>query len=184
MGIKEKSLVLTKFVEGKVKFLSTGMVTLKITNRIPDPEKDGDVEEVSYISLPIKSIGMIEFQEQLEKEAPVPPTKLTTVKEGSELNTDMGLAVGSITKVFDVTDEDYRKEFSEYHSDFNWRMAISALDMEWEDKEGSPIIEFKRKKEILEASGITGHHLDIIIEGVARLTSERERMADFLSRKK
>ena len=183
-GTKEKPLILAKFVEGKTKLLSRGFVTIKVTERKPDPENpEKEVEKETYYQLPIKSIGMVEFQEALKRNAPVPPSKLTKVKKGSELETEYGLEEGSLVRIYDVTDEEFLKKFEEYKNEFYWQLVIEALDVSFVDKDGNEITDYNKIKEILSNSGITGHHLDRIVEAVNRLTSDREERADFLSGK-
>jgi len=162
---------LTKFIVGETSFLSRGLSTLKIST----------AEEVNYIDLPIKSIGVVELQEELAKTSPTPPSKLTTIKKGSEEAKQLGLSEETTMRIFDTTDEDYLKEIDEYRRDFMWQIAIFALDMEFVDNEGTVITDFKKKKAALINANITEHHLDQIFEDVKRLTSDREIKADFLS---
>ena len=169
--MQEKEILLTKFVVGKTKFEAHGISSLYV--------RDGE-ETVRY-DLPIKSIGVIELQEQLEKHEPKPPTRLVNVKEDSELGKTLELSVDTPVKVFDTTDEEYKKKSDEYKQDFMWRTVLYALDVEFVDESGKVISDYLVKKEALQKSGITGHHLDTIFFDVQKLTTKREVKADFLS---
>ena len=172
--------VFTKFVKGKTSFISRGFAEIKITSRGEgeDPSQTSEILEI-----PIKSIGITELKEELKKKAPIPPSKLIQVdeKRNAALIKQFGVREGDIVKVYDVTDEDYLKEFAKYNDDFHWRIAISALDTVWEDETGKEITDFETKKEILINSGLTGIHLDSIISAVNNLTVKVEQEADFLS---
>lgn len=162
---------LTKFVVGETSFLSRGFTTLKITTE----------GESTYVDLPIKSIGIVELQEELSRLSPKPPSKLTTVKKDSPEAKQMGLSEDMTMRIFDTTDEEYLKSLEDYRKDFMWQIVIFALDMEFCDSSGNVITDFGIKKKALIDSGITGHHLDQIFEDVKTLTSDREVKADFLS---
>ena len=164
---------LTKFVVGQTTFLSHGISRLKVTQN----------EEVQYLEIPIKSIGVQELMDELRKDTPKPPVKLTTVRKGDELNTEFGLRPNEVVKVFDVTNEDYLETYSKFHNDFTWRIVIFALDLDFEDTEVNIITEFEEKKKALINMDFTGHHQTTIVEDVMRLTSDKENVADFLSGK-
>jgi len=166
-----KEVLLTKFVVGQTTFEAHGITSLYV--------KDGD-RMIRY-DLPIKSIGIVELQEELKRFEPKPPVRLITVKPDSELGKQLDLASDTPVKVFDITDEEYRREVEEYQKDFTWRTILFALDVEFVDESGNVITDFVTKKEALQKSGITGHHIDIIFYDIQKLTSKREEKADFLS---
>ncbi len=168
-----KEVLLTKFVVGQTTFEAHGITSLYVRNE----------EETIRYDLPIKSIGIVELQEELKRFEPKPPVRLISVKPDSELGKTLDLATETPVKIFDITDEEYRKEVEEYQKDFTWRTILFALDIEFVDESGSVITDFTIKKEALQKSGITGHHLDTIFYDIQKLTSKREEKADFLSGK-
>ena len=176
---KGKTPILTKFVKDKTSFVSKGFVDLKLTTI-----KGEDEEEVKIFRIPIKSIGMSEFQTEMEKMAPLPPSELVEVKKGSVYESNFGLEVGTITKVFNATDPEYREEYKKFEDNFWWQITIQALDMEFEDSEGNPLETLEEKRDALIAAGITPSHVLAIINAVSRLSGDSESMADFLSGKK
>jgi len=175
-----KRKVWSKFVEGETTFESKGVSIIKLTKRVG---VEGDSENIDeYIEIPITSIGMMEVWEELERDIPKPPTRKVQVIKGSQFETEYGFPVNSIVQVFDVTDEKYLKKFSDYKSDFLWRTVIHGIDFEWIDTEGNEITDPKKKTELLKNSGITGFHLEQLKNDIAKLTTDAEESADFLSK--
>jgi len=163
--------VLTEFVVGKTSFLSRGFSVIKLTD-------DG---EEKLLKLPIKSIGIVALQEELRKDEPRPPEKTIVIKvdspQGKALSLDRDTPVISL----DMSDREYLQALEQYRRDLMWRTAVMALDIIFRDTDGKEITDPARIKEALQASGITGHHLDQIIIDVNGLTARREARADFLS---
>lgn len=158
---------ISKIIEKKTNFLAKGSSTIKVGEE--------------YFTLPIKSYGMFELLNELEEEAPTPPSKIEKVAKGSKLE-EQGLSTGDTVRVFDTTDTNYLDEYREYIQDWYWKVVINALDVEWEDQEGNEITSFKDKKKILLKTGISPNHLDTMIQDIGALTSEREDRANFLSK--
>jgi len=169
--MQEKEVLLSKFVVGQVNFESHGISSIYVR------EKD----ETTRYDLPVKSIGIVELQDELEKYQPKPPVRLLSVKKESELGRSLELSEDTPVKILDTADKEYRKELEEYQQDFMWRTILNALDIEFVDESGSVITDFTIKKEALQKSGITGHHLDTIFSDIQGLTAKRETQADFLS---
>jgi len=163
--------VLTEFVVGETSFLSRGYATIKLTQ--DDEEK--------LLKLPIKSIGIMELQEELRKDEPRPPEKTVVIKAESPQGKILSLERDTPIISLDMSDPEYRRAAEEFRKDFMWRTVIMGLDMRFKDSDGKPITDPERIKEVLQASGITGHHLDQIIVDINRLTARREARADFLS---
>ena len=166
--------ILTEFIIGETDFQSRGFSSIKVT-------KEGSS---SHFTLPIRSIGIMELQEELKKSAPKPPVKLKTVYAGSEDAERLGLKETQTVSYFDATDPDYLSKFEEYNLNFLWRTVIAALDMEFKDSDGNPVTDFETIKKALVGSGMTGHHLDQIFSDVSLLTSDQEKKMDFLSGKR
>ena len=166
-------LKISKIIQGKTSFLSRGFVSLRVIT-------DG---KETQVDLPIKSIGLIELQEKLEEESPKPKSKMELVKKDSDIGKQMGLEEDTPMRIFDLTDDEYLKAVGEFQQDYLWRTAVHALDVEFEDENGEVITEYADKKKVLQATGISGHHLDEIVNAVTALTKAREARADFLSGK-
>ena len=163
--------VLTEFVVGETSFLSKGYSEILLT-------RDGEEEPVR---LPIRSIGVVELQEALKQNEPRPPEKAIVVKKDSPQGRDLMLEKDTPVIALDMADPEYRKAVEEFRKDFMWRTVVLALDVRFKGSDGNEITDPERIKEVLKASGITGHHLDQIILDVNRLTARREARADFLS---
>ena len=163
--------VLTEFVVGETSFLSKGYSKILLT-------KDGEEQPVR---LPIRSIGVVELQEVLKQNKPRPPEKAIVVKKDSPQGRDLMLEKDTPVLALDMADPEYREAVEEFRKDFMWRTVVMGLDMRFKDSDGKPITDPERIKEVLQTSGITGHHLDQIILDVNRLTARREARADFLS---
>jgi len=166
--------ILTEFIIGETDFQSKGFSSIKVT-------KEGTS---SHFHLPIRSIGIMELQEELKRSAPKPPVKLRTVYAGSDDADRLGLKETQTVSYFDATDPDYLSKFEEYNLNFLWRTVIAALDLQFKDSDGNLISDFEIIKKALVESGITGHHLDQIFSDVSLLTSDQEKKMDFLSGKR
>lgn len=182
---KKNAPVLTEFVAGKTSFLSRGVSILRVTTREDTKDDEGNLvlgtPEPVFISVPIKSVGLVEYQQELAKQTPVAPSKRVKVGSGDKDLIDMGLEVGSFARVHDVTDEKFLEKFSEFRNNFVWRIVIFALDLEFKDSEsGKVITDFDGKKKALIDSGFTGLHLDQLFIDINALVNERESRADFL----
>ena len=169
--MNESSPILTEFVVGKTSFLSRGYSEIKIT-------EDGKEKP---IRLPIRSVGIVELQEALKQNEPRPPEKAIVVKKDSPQGRALDLDKDTPVIAVDLADAAYRTAIEEYRKDFMWRTVVMALDVRFRDGDGKDITDPERIKEVLKASGITGHHLDQIILDVNALTARREARADFLS---
>jgi len=168
MSEKKKVTKLAQIVAGKTSLLAKGLVTLKVG------EKD--------ITLPIKSVGIVDVK-QIEKETlPAPPTKTIKVEKGSVYDTQFHIPVDDLITVHNSTDIDYLEAYAEHATQYYWQTAIQGLDIQWyESDEKTLVTEFSRKKEILEETGITDYHVDQIVSAVNELVGYREERADFLS---
>lgn len=171
MGDKEGQPVLTKFVEGKTSFLSTGISVIKMTV--------GGEEEL--VSLPIKSLDIVETREAFAESVPMPPEKEILVRKGSALGREMELERDTPMIALNAADAKYQKALRAHNQDLMWNTVAKALDCEFVTEAGETITDTARIVEILKASGISGHHLDQIMMDVNNLTKRVEARADFLS---
>ena len=171
-NLESSAPVLTEFVLGETSFQSDGFSVLKLT-------KGG---KPLPVKLPIRSVGIVELREELERNAPKPPSKVVKILKDSEDGKRLGLEKDGFIKVFDSTDEKYLDQYSEYKTDLIWRIVMTSLQMKFVDKEThTEITEFEKKRDILKNSGITGSHLDKLITDILALVSDSESVADFLS---
>jgi len=171
-NVKEPRRIST-FVEGEELFYSTGVSLVMIT-------KDG-VEEPAYI--PIRSIGIVELQQELRKNQPKPKKKRVLIKKDSPEAKQFGLMHNQWVEMLDVADEEYIALQEIWQQDAQWKTVIAALDMSFETKDGKVITDFETKKKIMQGQGITMHQLNRILKDVVMLTSNMEEEADFLSGK-
>jgi hypothetical protein len=161
----------SRIVEGERLFHSTGSTVLRVT-------VNGKAE---LVSLPIRSVGIFELEQELEKSRPRPPVRKELVKRESSLGKKLGLARDSLVSLVDEANPEYREALRKWQEEAVWATVIQALDVEWVDAHGEPITDPERIKAWLVQSGITGHHLDQIARDVRNLTQRLEREADFLS---
>jgi len=164
---------ITQFVEGEELFYSTG-VSLVMTT------KNG-VEEPVYI--PIRSIGIVELQQELRKNAPKPKKKRVLIKKDSPEAKQYGINHNQWVEVLDLADEEFVALNDIWQQDSQWKTVIAALDMEFVKQDGTKIVDFETKKKIMQGQGITIHQLGRIFKDVVKLTSNLEEEADFLSGK-
>lgn len=172
MAKKNEIPVLTKFVLGETSFVSRGFSELKVS-------EDGKAKAQK---IPIKSMGLVELQGRLQEGAPRPPEREIFVKKDSELGVALGLKDDGAVIALDTTDIDYRKEMEKFNLEFTWTVVIHALDVDWVYQDGKEITDTAVKKEALQNSGITGHHLDQLMLDIRKLTTDQEVSADFLLR--
>lgn len=168
---KREMVAVSELVEGAGAFDSSGISVVKVT-------KGGDAGE---LRLPIKSTGLTEYQETLTARAPRPPTKKELIKKGSDDGKALGLPHDQMVIMFDLTDEGYIDRQQKHIEDFNWRVAVFALDVTWTKKDGSIAESYEDKKLILQSNRITGHQINKIFSDVQALTQFAEDREDFLS---
>lgn len=162
---------LTEFVMGETSFVSNGVVELKLT--VDGKEK--------ILPVPIKSIGVIESQEAIDRNRPQPPSKLETIKKNSEAGRLLGLEEDEIRRVTDYADADFVAQMRQHTEKMLWAAILPGLDVMFKDTAGKTVDDPAVKRAALEGAGITGHHLDELAAAIRDLTKKSERTADFLS---
>ena len=162
--------IITELVEGANLFESKGYSIVKVTK--------GGVEK--RLKLPIKSTGVAEYIEKLRTKAPKPPVTFQIIKRDSPEGRELGLTHDRKIQVFDPTDEKYIDALERHNQEFNWRVAIFALDMAFKTASGAEVTEPEEKKRILKSNGITWSQINQIFEDVQALTRMEEERADFL----
>lgn len=170
--VKEPTKVF-KLVEDEELFYSTGFSMIKRTVK----------GEEEYIYIPIRSIGIVELQEELRKNEPKPKKKRVFIKKDSKEAKEYGLNHNQWLEILDLADEEYIALRDAWQQESQWKTVIAALDMEFEKKDGTKITDFATKKKIMQSQGITIHQLTQIFKDVVKLTGRMEEEADFLSGK-
>lgn len=163
--------VMTEFIFGEQSFVSRG--TVKLTVR-----RGGETEE---IAVPIRSIGVVEIRELIEKDRPVPPARTELIKKDSEQGEQLGLAEDWAARVLDYTDETYRRQMAEYSDRLYWGTIIAGLDVVFKKPGGEQITDPAAIRRGLEDAGITGRQLDRLYASIVALSRAGEETADFLS---
>lgn len=166
----ERKPVMTEFVLGETSFVSTGISELKVT-------RDGKEE---IIPIPIKSVGVVETQEVIDREMPKPPVKMETIRAESDTGQALGLSEDEVRRVYDYRDPEYTAQLREYSQKKLWAMIVPGLDIEFRDTAGKLVTDSEQIIAGLKAAGITGHQLDQLARDIKSLTSLSERQADFL----
>lgn len=167
----KKSPKLTKIVLGQTSFKAHGTSKLKIS----------DGGSVDYLEVPIKSIGLAEFENTMRKSAPTAPYTLIRVKQNDTEYKELGIRPGSVVRVYDLTDENYQEQLKTYEQEVSWGLILLALDVEFVDENGEEITNDKLKIKALQDSGFSSSHYYQLLEDIRKLTSDREEEADFLS---
>jgi hypothetical protein len=128
--------LLSTLVENESIFVCKGYSTIKVT-------RDGKAE---LFKLPIKTNGVAEYQEKIASQAPRPPSTMEFVKADSAEGRALGLTKDALQRVFDLTDEAYVKAINAHNDEFNWRVAVYGLDIEWKKADGSMAETYEEKK--------------------------------------
>ncbi len=173
---------ISELVEGEKLFDSSGFSLVKITKLCLD-ETDGTTMKAKeqFIELPIKSTGVSEYIDQLSGKAPRPPVIKRLIKKNTKEGKELGLSHDKMLQIFDSTDEDYIDALEKHNQDFNWKVAIFALDLKWTKKDGSEATTIEDKKQVLKTNDITWAHIAQIFTDVKNLTRTSEDQEDFLS---
>ena len=161
---------ISELIEGEKLFDSSGFSLVKVT-------KQG--KEV-FIELQIKSTGVSEYMDHLSGKAPTPPVMKRVIKKKSKEGKELGLSHDKLMQVFDNTDETYIDALEEHNQDFNWKVVIFALALNWKKKDGSEAKTIEDKKQILKTNDITWSHIAQILQDVKDLTKTLEDGEDFL----
>ena len=73
-------IIVSQIVDGENLFHSKGISIIQVSKR---DDRTMKVEK-KIIALPIRSVGIMEIDDALEKSKPRPPTKVLTIKAGSK----------------------------------------------------------------------------------------------------
>lgn len=163
--------VMTAFVLGETSFASRGMSHIKVT--------EGGKSRI--LPIPIKSIGLADIMEEMDRNAPKPPVIMKKIYRESEEGRQMGLLKDQVVRVHDHTDAAYLEELSVWSEKRAWSLLVLGLDVEFSDKGGNGVTDPDAIVAGLKKAGITGHQRDRIVKDISALTRITEEEADFLS---
>jgi len=174
---------LSELIEGGDAFDCRGYSTVKITRIVEDTENGVTTKRAITVPvrLPIKSTGVADFMEKLSAKAPRPPVRREMIKKNSPEGKALGIPHNQIVQVFDTTDEEYIDELEKHNTDFAWRVAVFALDLQWKTRGGENAETFEEKKRVLQSNKITAAHIEQVFHDVKSLTEFAEEREDFLS---
>jgi hypothetical protein len=170
---------ISQLVENDAVFQCQGYSEIKVAYR----GQDGDGKPCTMsktIRIPIKTAGVLAYEQEIAASAPQPPITRRIVRAGSDEAKEFGYSKDTELITYDLTDENYVDAMAEHNKDFVYRVAICAMDIEWKMKAGEAD-SFEKKKQILQSSGISGPQLDKIYSDVLGLARHREDREDFLS---
>lgn len=166
-----KEIQVTELVEGSSLFESNGYSRVKVT-------KNG---EEQILVLPIKSGGISELIDELNKQAPTPPVVNKLVTPDSEIGRDLKLTRKKHVQIFDYTDPAYIEEKKEHDSNLGLTVVLFGVDVPVKDEEGTIIEDMEKKLKILQNLGLTGHQFSQIYKDISDLTTfAEEELDDFL----
>lgn len=156
---KDKIVRLDAIKKGEKIFEATGVSKLKVQR--------GD--EVVTIEVPIKSTGVREVLELMERERPKPPKRKMWIKK--EEAEQYGIRVsgpGTWVLVYDLADEAYNEKLREWEQKRNFAILLRgiAVPIEGETDE--------EKIQTLLDSGLTPQHLNQLLKDILNLTQWEE----------
>lgn len=171
---------ISALVENDAVFQCSGYSEINISYRDID-DNDQPCTKVKTVRVPIKTAGVLEFQEQMTAKAPRPPVTTKIIRAGTPEANEYGIDKDFEIVVFDHTDEAYVDALDKHNRDFIWRVAVFAIDVEWKKQDGTTVELFEDRKMILASTGISGPQLDRIYQDIIKLARFREDREDFLS---
>lgn len=175
----ESIKTISQLVENDAIFQCKGYSEIVVAYRDKD-DNGNPCTKSKVVRVPIKTAGVLEFQEQIASEAPAPPVTRRMVKAGTDEAASFGYEQDTELITFDTTDQTYVDALDRHTKDFIWRVAVFAIDVEWKLK-GGTADSYEKKKQILQSSGISGPQLDKIYKDIIGLAQFREDREAFLS---
>lgn len=163
--------IIKSLVMGDQIFASSGFSTVKIT-------KNGKEE---FVDIPIKSFGAEELKAHIREEEPKAPVTRKFIKRNSEEGKAAGISKSMFCDVYNLADNKYQKELTEYQNRQMWRTVAYAVDIEFKDKTNEKATDLDDKVAILKSVGLTFSHVLQIWEDVMKLTKQYDDELDFLS---
>lgn len=162
---------ITELVEDSTLFKSSGISYVKVT-------KNGIVQK---IGIPIKSAGVAETIDTMNKKRPVPPIVNIVIKPGDPAFKELGLIKKQHVKTYDFTDSTYLEEKEKFESELGMKIVLMGLDFPIKNKNGEIIENDDKKMEVLKNMGMSGSQFSQIVEDITSLTRwEEVKQNDFL----
>jgi hypothetical protein len=145
-------------------------------------------DEVDYIRLQIKSVGVADVIEQTEKNAPRPPSKLQKYKKGSAEAREWGYNFDFQVREQDNTEPDYLEKLAEHNRRSGQIIMLHGLAYDIKDPgnpgvlalEGSDLSRPNKINNVevalaaLKRMGISGGHYAQILKDIRGLTEDIE----------
>lgn len=142
-------------------------------------------DQVEYVKLRIKSVGVADVIEQTQKGIPRPPSQMKAYKRGSAEANALGSKHDIVVREIDEANPDYLNLLEEHNRKSGQIIVLSGLayDLTWDGRivlEGSDfnnanrIIDQDAAIKALRRIGISGAHYSQILKDVRGLTEDVE----------
>jgi len=168
----EGAELLDEIVEGQQIFQSDGYSVVKVTK--------GGIEKP--VRIPIRSSGISELMDQLQKNAPTPPTRKCLIDpanpDDKQIARDMGIRKKQWVFLLDYADEVYLKERVKYESDIGIKIVLRGINVSLKDKSGNLVENDDKRVEILQSIGLSGEQFTQIVRDIGMLTRWKEAEED------
>ena len=184
--------MLGKMRSGEQPFLAWGYSCLKVTRNSMDTENN-IVEEEIELRVPIKSIGLAEVMESINKKTPQAPTRKQSIRADSDEGRALGLKANKIVEVEDQTDPAYKELLTSYRQNAMYKMILAGLAMDIVEMNGadefvvvksngqtaaSQILDEDKAITILKQQGISNEHAEQLYADVKALTAKEQARVD------
>jgi hypothetical protein len=163
---------ITQLVVGDRIFESTGKSRVRVT-------RDGVPKDLEFV---IRSAGIAEMLEQMQKDAPKPPARMQMVRWDSEVGRALNVARGTSKPYYmgDLSDPEYLEKVEAHNRKTMFATINRSLVVDFVDKEGRPV----QTTDALQTMGLTLGHFQKINLDIERLTQrDEEETEDFSGRR-
>jgi len=169
-----KRITVTEFKAGEKTFISTGVSSVKVT----------DKDNITCLDIPIQSTGVTELIETFKDKAPAPPLENTLITPESDPGIEMGINKNTWVKMPNFGDAVYLKEKEDHDSDLGMAVLLKGLAVDIKDEAGEMVTDRNKKIKILKSMGMSGDQFQQIINDVQDLTrwSDEERESFFVEK--
>lgn len=196
MATNEKKVrveVLGRIRSGQQPFLAWGYSCLKVTRDTLDGSNNIVPEEVE-LRVPIKSIGLAEVMESINRKTPQAPTTRRSIRADSDEGKALGLKANKIVETEDFTDPGYKELMADYRIRSMYRMILSGLATDIVEvlddgrevvvvesngqQAASKVIDEEKAITILKQQGISNEHAEQLYSDVKALTTKEQARID------
>ena len=162
------------FKEGDNLFISEGTSYIKIT-------KD---DEITCLEIPIKSSGITELIDNINKDAPKPPLANVLVEPNSEMGKQLNFTKKNWVKIPNLGDEGYIKAKEEHDNKLGMAVILKGMNVDFQDKDGNPVEDGEKKIQILKEQGMSSDQFVQLVDDIMNLTKwSDEEKRSFLEEK-